>query len=596
MQHLQEAETLVAGLLQNPFDAHRVSQAQQEFTSALQTLTQLNSDLNSVPGFATLLPVYGTRLNAALHLVPLAIALSQAGRAGCDILNLLITRLHDPLNPQVPGITAADLTEITSDIQLISSAFAVARSLAEQVRPADVQFDPRIRKFVDTFQKDAPMLQGWLDGVEKLLPFAPMLLGIGTQANYLIEVLDSTELRPGGGFIGNFGIMTLSGGEVVAAHITDVDLLDRPFEAAGYAIPFPSAYRWFDIARGSWSLRDSNLDADFPTAARAAELTYTHEGGTVPVQGVIAITPALIQQALAITGPIVVPEYQETVTAQNLIERIHYHQLGSAGEGSDQVASPDGHSSLRKRFTELIAEHVLARVHQLASSDASKFLPLWISGLHSKDLQIYFNSSEAEALLHTTHLDAAMQSSPGDDLFVVDTNMSANKANSLITTTLTDVVTIDSAGNAVHHATMRYAWTTPGLNYGNPLYRDYVRVYVPTSSRLQTQEGWAISEAFGHQVWAGFFTLVYGQTNTITLVWSVPHAATHDARGWHYQQTIQRQAGALWLVHVQMLLPSSARLSSTSGRLKSAGEQTVVLNQLLTENTTVGIDYSISNL
>src|SRR6266581_6091426 len=63
MQHLQEAETLVAGLLQNPFDAHRVSQAQQEFTSALQTLTQLNSDLNSVPGFATLLPVYGTRLN-----------------------------------------------------------------------------------------------------------------------------------------------------------------------------------------------------------------------------------------------------------------------------------------------------------------------------------------------------------------------------------------------------------------------------------------------------------------------------------------------------------------------------------------------------
>src|SRR5205085_1060317 len=150
---------------------------------------------------------------------------------------------------------------------------------------------------------------------------------------------------------------------------------------------------------------------DFPTAAQYGEQTYVKEGGTVPVQGVIAITPALVKQALVITGPIAVPEYQETVTAQNLVACIHYHQLGgrSAGEGSDLIPSPGGHSSLRKRFTELLAEHFLARVRQLPSVDLAKLLQLMADGVRSKDVQLYFNSSTAENVLHRLQLDAAIQ-------------------------------------------------------------------------------------------------------------------------------------------------------------------------------------------
>src|SRR5262249_36995151 len=113
------------------------------------------------------------------------------------------------------------------------------------------------------------------------------LLGIRTPANYLIEVLDSSELRPGGGYIGNYGIATFSGGRLTAARITDTNLLDRPYNITGKAILFPSAYKWFDLA-SNWSFRDSNLDADFPTAARYAEQNYRLEGGKIPVQGVIA--------------------------------------------------------------------------------------------------------------------------------------------------------------------------------------------------------------------------------------------------------------------------------------------------------------------
>jgi Protein of unknown function (DUF4012) len=594
VQHLEKAEALLATLRQNPLDTDHIALAQQEFTAALQNFDRVNGDLQFVPGIAALLPIYGNRIHAALHLVPLAIALSQAGISGCDLLELLTARLHNPLNAQIPGITMADITLITQSIHDIQTSLMAANNEVNQLQPSDLQFDPSIGKLMNSMHTYLPALQAWISAIYQVLPSVPAILGIGMPANYLIEVLDATELRPGGGFIGNYGIASFSNGLLTTTRITDTDLLDHPFADAGFGIPFPPQYRWFDIALGNWGLRDSNLDADFPTDARSAETLYTQEGGNIPVQGVIAITPTFIEHVLTITGPITIPEYHETVSAQNLVERIHYHQLGDE-EGSDNIASPDGYSSLRKHFTALLAEHLFAHIHQLAASHAGEFLQLILNAVGPKDLQIYFNDAHIETLLHNAHLDAAIQTPPYDNLLIVDANIAANKANNFITSTLDDSVTIDADGNAVHHATLHYAWTTPGQNYGSPLYRDYVRVYAPPGSVLQTQDGWQThrtSEAFGHEVWAGFFTLTYGQTNTITLTWQVPHAATRDAHGWHYQEMVQRQASVAWTVHTRITLPSCATLTGTSGGLKSVGKQTAMLNQSLTENILSTINYT----
>src|SRR6266487_2187004 len=596
VQHLQKAESLLGTWSRQPLDAQLPGQAKQEFVAALKTFDTLNNDLQSIPGIAVQVPVYGTSLSAALHLVPLAITLAQAGVTGSDMLNTLATVFHDPLTSQGSGITRSELAVMTRDVKELSSTLELATREVNQLQPTDMQFDPRITKLVGTFHKDLPMIQEWLSSVEQLLPVAPTLLGISTPANYLIEVLDSTELRPGGGFIGNYGIASLTGGRLASAHITDVDLLDGAFEAAGHVIPYPSAYSWFNLAP-TWSLRDSNLDADFPTAARYGEQNYTREGGGVPVQGVIAITPALIERVLAITGPIAVPEYHETITAENLIARIHYYQLGgsAAGEGSDLIPSPDGHSSLRKRFTELLAEHLLARIHQLPTSDLSKYLQLMVNSVHSKDLQLYFNSDTAESVLHRLQLDAAIQSPAGDSLFVVDANVSGNKSNSFITNTLDDQVTIDSAGNAIHHASIQYAWTTPGPIYGGSQYRDFIHVYVPPGSTLLSQVGWqprGTSNSFNREVWMGYFTLNYGQTGTITLVWKVPAVAQMNQGSWHYQYAIQRQAGILRKLNLQVVLPANASVGNKWGGLMPNNKQEEQLTQTLAKDLNVGIVYA----
>ncbi|HYT44150.1 MAG TPA: DUF4012 domain-containing protein, partial [Methylomirabilota bacterium] len=348
MQHLQVAETLLKALPQKLFDAQAASQAQHEFAAASLAFVQLNEDLKSLPGMSTSIPMYGLRLQAALDLLPVAIELSQAGVTGCSLLNLLISRFQNPLNTGSQGLTMADFSVMESYFHQIKMTLNLVFDRFNHIPSSDLQVDPSVSKYFVTFQKEMPLLQTWLETVEKLLPIAPTLLGIGTPTNYLIEVLDSTELRPGGGFLGSYGIATLSAGRLTAAHITDTYLLDNAYKAAGHSIPIPPAYAWFDLAP-NWSLRDSNLEADFPTNARYAEEIYLREGGKVPVQGVIVMTPALIQQTLEITGPIYVPEFHEMVTSQNLVDRIHYYLLGPGFQGGS-IPSPDGLSSVNQHF------------------------------------------------------------------------------------------------------------------------------------------------------------------------------------------------------------------------------------------------------
>ena len=590
VQHLQKAENLITELPTHPLDTNQVSQAQREFAAGLTALAQVNHDLQSLPGFSTAIPIYGSRLGSALRLLPIAIGLAQVGMTGCSILNLLISRFHNPLAGQGEGLTESDLNEIGQNLHSVQLTVDGISAHLEQLQPADLQVDPRISTLLVKLRSALPGLRAGLSAAEQFMSVAPTLLGIGAPANYLVEVLDSTELRPGGGFIGNYGIASLSAGRLTSVHLTDVYLLDNPFFYSGQHIPFPPQYQWFPFSQSKWGLRDSNLDADFPTVARYGEQYYSLEGGTDTLQGVIAITPAFMQQTLAITGPIRIPEFGEVVTAQNLIDLIHYHLLASDPSLGEYYQG--------KYYTEILAEHFMARIHQLPASALSKVWQLLLNALHTKDLQIYLNADKAEQILTQYHLDDSIQKptgAVGDSLMVVDANFSHNKANSVIVNTLSDQVFINTRGDVQHQTTLTYSWTAKENVYGPGLYQDYVRVYTPSSSVLLKQDGWkpqGTSIAFGNEVWAGWFELAYGQTRSITLTWVVPHAAKNDANGWHYHLLIQRQAGAIRMLQLHITLPSCAVPGSTGGVDLSRNKQGEMLVQPLNENLNVAVNYT----
>jgi hypothetical protein len=111
------------------------------------------------------------------------------------------------------------------------------------------------------------------------------------------------------------------------------------------------------------------------------------------------------------------------------------------------------------------------------------------------------------------HFDDSIQLPAGDSLFVVDANIALSKANSFIITTVNDQVSIDHSGNAMHQTTIKFTRTAAASRqfYGSSLYKAYVRVYMPSNSVLDKQDGWTpydVGMTLGRKFWGAISMLL----------------------------------------------------------------------------------------
>lgn len=345
----------------------------------------------------------------------------------------------------------------------------------------------------------------------QILAVAPSLLGIGQPTRYLVLLMDRTELRPGGGFQGNFGILTMQGGKPSATaplvlqdtYQVDQRYYQNPQNSDASACPAsagrsvagpqpPSLYWWWPIRCFSdqlgWGVRDADLSPDFPTNARTA-MQIVAASGWLPqgtsLQGVIAVTPTLIQEVLNVTGPLDMSAYHVTVTAQNLEQEIHEFQLGAQGAGL-----PD-----RKAFTHALGAALLARLQHLSAPQLLHLAQVARTAMQDKDLQVYSTDARAERLLSQQGLASAIATS-GDGFFVTDTNDGGNKANAYVTETQTDVVTLLPNGDALHRLRIAVTYDKQGPVYegttGFADYSDVQRTYLPGNA---TNVGYSQQEA-----------------------------------------------------------------------------------------------------
>src|SRR5207245_4799903 len=133
---------------------------------------------------------------------------------------------------------------------------------------------------------------------------------IGQPRRLQIQIIDIGELRAGGGFTGQYGILQIQNVRITPPSLTDVTMLDYAGNGTAIGRSAPPGYSWMNF--GNWGIRDSNLSSDFPTTARMTMQLFQDEGGG-PVDGDIAFTPALIAHILDVVAQINVPAYNETL-------------------------------------------------------------------------------------------------------------------------------------------------------------------------------------------------------------------------------------------------------------------------------------------
>ncbi len=503
VQHLLNVKSLFTGAKTGSstsvstsklLDPMTLLRAKEELNAAHSDFSMVNASLDHTQVISLVqqyMPQYRTQITSARAASQVGLDVTNIGNIMLNAAGILAPRFKGPLlnTSNTPLVTSDDLTLVGSTIDAVTP---YVNDIQQQVGHMSLEALPvstHQREQVQQLLQLLPQIQTALVQGRSLLGALGWLLGVDGQRTFLVQTMDRAELRATGGFTGQFGELHIAGGRIAPFSLRDISLIEYADNSPTTDQLAPNAYRsWWPFA--NWGLRDSNLSADFPTSAQTAINEYNREVHR-QVDGVILFTPFLIEHVLQVTGPIRIPAYNETITAQNLEARLHYYQLDNAGIAKQiSVSSGDKSTSERKQFTSLVAHTLMDTVRHASPTTLLALGKQMLSDLKTKDLQVYLTNAQLQGML--THYGYAAQidtSTTHDGLYVVQTNVSASKASQYVKTTIHDTVTLDAQGGATHQLQMQLAYNQLGFVYGLDTYRDYVRVYVPPTAKFLNGNG-----------------------------------------------------------------------------------------------------------
>lgn len=495
--HLMNVKALLPISKSDPLavlNAPKLQQARAELLKAQSDFLQLQQ-LAQQPGMQATIeqyaPQYAGKLVMAQHLVQVGIDATQMGNELIGVALMGANILH--ASPLATGSTQPLVTP--ADISSVEAAMTHSLYYIDDIRQQMAQVSLNDLPISATQQQELlaalgllPKVQSYILQGQGLVGLASWLLGVGQERRFLVQTMDRAELRPGGGFTGQFGILDIKSGRMAPFSLQDVTELDYAGNGAELGRQAPAQYSmWMNF--GNWGLRDANLSGDFPTTAQLAMQVFQDEGGG-PVDGDIAFTPVVIEHILDIIGPIQVPEYNETITAQNLEAKLHYYQQNPTAIALQQQKTGTHNAATRKAFTSLLGKLLLDRLRQLPVKTLVQIAQGTVKDIQSRDLEIYFANPQAEAWLIAHGYSGAMNTFSNQDGFmVVQANISISKASQYVQTTYQDSIALNAQGGATHTLTITLNYQQGGPVYGQNTYADYIRVYAPQNAQFLWGDG-----------------------------------------------------------------------------------------------------------
>lgn len=379
---------------------------------------------------------------------------------------------------------------------------------------------------------------------------------------FLVLLQNNHELRPGGGFLGQYAVIKVKNAEIVSTIVEDANLLDQRIKDAGTKVtpPWPLT-RYAQIKR--WMLRDSNFSPDFPYNAQKAEYFYRLGGGREKFDAVIAVNTDVFNHALDLTGPITIPGFGTFTSADGALkleEAVEKNYLG------DDV--PAELKQNRKNVMKKIAAEMISRLNHV--DQIPKIAEFAQNELRTKDIMLYFHDERLQSLVESVHWDGGVATDwTGDYLMVVDANLGALKSDYYIKRSLK--YTVDFTGDTPKaNVSYTYDHTAPHGDWRTSDYHTYARILAPIGSKYidQTRRrtGGVIGQdstelnktVFGYKVDA-----LIGQTLETGIEYTLPNTITPD----DYRLLIQKQSGT-GTIPVTVTLKTKDREYTESFELK----------------------------
>lgn len=458
---------------------------------------------------------------------------------------------------------------------------------------------------VDPLQQYLPIARSMIDQAMPLVQVLPKVVGFDETKTYLFLLQNNYELRPTGGFIGTYGIVKLRNGEIEQLITDNIYNLDRAFEDDELTLtpqqimnrPAPLPIQVY-LEQRQWALRDGNWAADFPTAARDTIDLYNEESRIARdiekqiylrnpqnkesefesrfleegFDGVIAITPEIIENLLKLTGPVVVDGIR--FTDENFQEELSFRVTYQFEElGIEDRA--------RKDIIKRIADEIKARITSMPYARLLDVAQIGIESLESKSVLIYATDPELQELLLEKGWAGEIVQTNTDYLFVVDTNLGSLKTDQFIDRFVT--YSIEKKGDQYiatarikHKHNGQFAWNSTRL-------RSYTRVYVPLGSELLEFSGSMVNDSVKDpdrapgkiDVWEEYNKTVFGafiateprEEQELVVVYQLPDYVAQSIENGSYALLYQKQPGTSHYLTVDLQFGKSIKSSSPAGQV-----------------------------
>lgn len=381
-----------------------------------------------------------------------------------------------------PGISGDNLSVINTKINNIRQSIVNSKKELDGI---NLPYFPRDNYFT--------LLTGIYDkltAISDLTPLIEKLFISGDNKIYLVLFQNNMELRPTGGFIGSYGLLTFGSGRLDGLTIYDVYSADGQLK--GHVDP-PNPIRKY-LSQPNFFLRDSNFDPDFAVSAEKAAWFLQKETG-VSVQGVIGINMYLLEKILKLLGPVRLTDFKnEEITSENFYAKAHYYAENNFFPGSTQ----------KKDFLTGVANNISLRLISGEQGLWLRLLPVIKKAFDEKNILLYSRDNDVQKSITETAVGGRMMdvkcisvrddkgSSPDikscypDYLSVIEANLGVNKANYFISKSVVAEKILGNDGKLKTTVTLSYKNdSTTGIDQ-NAMFTNYIRIIIPAGSVINS--------------------------------------------------------------------------------------------------------------
>lgn len=402
---------------------------------------------------------------------------------------------------------------------------------------------PQLAKITNPLRNQFPAITEAVDQIIPATKVIPSILGYPSQKQYLFLLENNTELRPGGGFIGTYGIMKVRSGDIYSLKTDNVYNIDKAAKNLPTITP-PEAMRKL-LKVQTWYFRDSNWSPDFPTSAQQALYLFQRQGGQKNLDGVVAVTPTAIAHMIGLVGPITVSGIQ--FTKENFVTQLQYQvEQGFLKEGIPEAQ--------RKDIISAMTSQLMNKILNLPISEWKDLFLTINDQLETKQILLYMKDATAQNVLVQENWAGAFMSTTKEDYVLVsDANLASLKTDEVMQRSYTYIVEPEG-DNLIATLTIHYR-NTGKFDWKTTRYNTYIRVYTPSGSELLSSSGAQLRERsktpgkvetlseLGKTVFAAFKSIEPGTEDELVLRYRLPAQVAQQWKTGAYTLVWQKQPG-----------------------------------------------------